>query len=239
MPPDSMPKKNPPPPPLSEDDVIAWLKAHPGLFQRRPEALDHVTPPREHKGKGIADFQFYMVQRLRADRDDVLESAREVVETSRANMNIQTRVHTAVLMLMEARDFEDFIRTITMDFASVLDIDIVSLIVETEGTVIPHIDLAGVRAVSPGTVNLLMKDRDVVLEAAVNGLAELYGGGATLVKSQALIRLNIQRGGAPSLLALGSRDPGLFQEGQGTELAGFLGRVTERCFRTWLGLPPT
>ena len=54
-----------------------------------------MVPPKEKFGKGVADFQHYMVQRLKADRDEVLESAREVVENSRANMNSQTRIHRA------------------------------------------------------------------------------------------------------------------------------------------------
>jgi len=36
------------------------------------------------------------------------------------------------------------------------------------------------------------------------------------------------------MLALGSRDPLLFQELQGTELVNFLARAVERSLRFWL-----
>ncbi len=222
--------------PLTEDDIIAWLKKNPRFLQQNPDAVDLLLPPREEKGKGIADFQYYMLQRLRTDRDEVVESTREIVATSRANMNSQARIHTAVLMLLEATDFNELLRTITMDFAAILDVDIVSLIVETEDSFIPHVDLTGVRVVTPGSIDLLMKDRTIILESKISGFDELYGGGAGLVKSQALARLNVSRKAPPMLLAFGSRDPELFQYGQGTELIAFLAKVIERCFRIWLNL---
>lgn len=223
---------------LTADDVIGWLKEHPDFFRNYPEALDALDPDKPQQDKGIADFHYYMVKRLRADRDSVMKSAREIVETTRANMSNQARINMAVLMLLEARGFDEFIRTLTMDIAPILDIDIISLIIETEGNVIPHIDLAGVRAVGTGTVDLFTKERPVVLESGVRGYEELYGGGAGLVKSQALLRLGFVPGGPPALIAFGSRNPDMFREGQGTELVIFLGRVVERCFRLWLDIPP-
>jgi uncharacterized protein YigA (DUF484 family) len=218
------------------DEVITYIKKNPGFLQQHPEVLDILLPPTEKQGKGVIDFQYYMVRQLRADRDEVVETTREIVETSRANMNNQARFHTAVLMLLEARSFEDFIRTITLDLAAVLDVDIISVVVETDGDSIPHIELSGVRAVKPGTIDLLMKKKSVMLEAFITGFDDIYGGGSTLVKSQALLRLTVAQGTPPVLLAFGSRNPDLFVEGQGTELLVFLGRVIERCFRDWLHL---
>lgn len=232
---DSMAQKKSPPLPSTEE-VMAFLKKNPGFLQQHPEVLDLLLPPMEKQGKGVADFQYYMVQRLRADRDDVVETTREIVETSRANMNNQARFHTAVLMLLDARHFDDFVRTITLDMAAVLDVDIISLIVETDGDSIPHIELSGVRAVKTGTIDLLMKNKSVILEAYITGFDDLYGGGSTLVKSQGLLRINVAPGTPPVMLAFGSRNPDLFVEGQGTEMLTFLGRVVERSFRNWLDL---
>lgn len=223
-------------PALSAEEVIAWLRDNPDFLTRHPEACDLLAPPRQHKGKGIVDFQQYMVERLRQDRETIIEEAREIVETTRANMSNQARIHRAVLMLLESQSFEDFINTIVMDFAALLDIDIISLIVEAQGDAVPHINLAGVHAVSAGSINLLMKDSQIVLESHIKGLEDIYGGGAGLVKSQALLRLNIAPHGPSAMLAFGSRDPQMFQHGQGTELTLFLGNVVERCFRAWLDL---
>jgi|GEM_PF-5814629 len=85
--------------------------------------------------KNVADFQSYMIKRLKDDREDVIQSAREIVENSRANMNNQTRIHNAILLLLEATSFQDFIHTMTMDFAAMLDVDIISLVIEIDAGV--------------------------------------------------------------------------------------------------------
>ena len=65
---------------------------------------------------------------------------------------------------------------------------------------------------------------------------EIFGAGAGLVHSEALLRLDIGGKAPDALLALGSRCDGAFDDGQGTELLGFLARVLEICFRGWLNL---
>ena len=225
------------PTPVNEDDVIAWLRDNPNFLQRNPELCDLLAPPREYKGKGVIDFQQFMVNRLRQDRDGIIEEARDIVETSRANMNNLSRIHTAVLMVLEARDFDDFIHTLVMDCASILNVDIMTLVVEAEDGVVPHINVSGVYAVSPGSINLLMKDASIMLEANIRGLGEVYGGGAGLVKSQALVRMTIDPSMPPAMLCFGSRDPELFQAGQATDLLGFFAHVVERQFRAWLDVP--
>ena len=219
---------------LTDDDIVEWLRKNPKFLQRNPDAFDSLVTPKEKKGKGVADFQYYMVERLKADRDDVIEATREIVENSRANMNNLARIHRAVLMLLEANSFDDFIRTITMDFVSLLNVDIISFVVENDTTHIPQVDLTGVRIVPPGTIDALTEGNLLVLEAGIKGTDQIYGGGAGLVRSQALLRLTIGPDIPPALIAFGSRDPHLFHEGQGTDLVSFLGQAIERCFRTWL-----
>jgi uncharacterized protein YigA (DUF484 family) len=222
---------------LTDKDIIEWLRQNPRFLENNPHACDLLMPPTEKKGKGIADFQSYMIQKLKEDKEDVIESARELVENSRHNMNNQVRINRAVLSVLEAHTFEDFIRAITLDFASYLDVDIVSLIVETDEETIPHVDMAGVRLVGPGTIDLLLGGNSITLEEQASGLEQIYGGGAALVKSQALMRLNIGEESPPALLAFGSRIDHMFYSGQGTDMIGFLGQVVERCFRAWLVIP--
>ena len=56
------------------------------------------------------------------------------------------------------------------------------------------------------------------------------------MRSDALIRLTVGRSAPPALLVFGTRHPGYFNAGQGTELLSFLARVIEHCLRLWLGL---
>lgn len=220
---------------LTDDDVLDYLKAQPQFLARNPDAAEFLVPPtRKNNDRKVADFQSYMIKRLKDDREDIIRSAHDMIETSRANMNTQTRIQNAVLLLLEARDFQDFIQTITMDLASLLNVDIVSLVVEIDDDIIPQIDMTGVRVVGPGTIDLLTKRNGIVMEQAIQGLGEIYGGASGLVKSQLLLRLNIADHAPRVLVAFGSRDPDAFQPGMGTDHINFLGRVIERCFWQWL-----
>lgn len=222
-------------PRFTDEEIIDWLKANPKFLTRNPEAIDFLVPPtRKDNDRKVADFQSYMIRRLKDDREDVIQSAREIVETSRANMNNQARIHKAILLLLEATNFQDFVHTMTMDFAALLNVDIISLVVEIDDAIVPHIDMNGVRVVGPGTVELLTKRQPMLLEGHIQGLDEIYGGGAGLVRSQALMRLHIGGDTPAAVLAFGSRDPDMFHPGMGTEQISFLGAVIERCFRLWL-----
>lgn len=222
---------------MNADDIIEYLRKNPKFLQQNPEAMDLLVPPKTEAGKGVADFQNYMIQRLKADKEQVMTTSREIVETSRANMNNQQRVHKAVLRLLESNNFEDFIQSITMDLATILDVDIAVFVVESNGNEIPHIHTSGVRVIPPGTVDKWMQGKNVMLQENISGIEAIYGGGATLVKSQILLRVDISMDTPPAILAFGSRDAGMFQEGQATDQILFLARVIERCFRSWLNLP--
>lgn len=223
---------------ISKDDVIEFFKENPDFLEENPEAFEALIPEKKRGRRGQpADFQAYVIDRLKTDQEKIKESSRELIENSRANMNNQQRIHTAVLRLLEAKNFHDFIHSITMDLADILDVDIAVLVVEAEGQNVPHIQTSGIRVIPEGTVDKWMADKAVILEGNISGIEAIYGGGATLVKSQILLRVDISMDTPPAVLAFGSREAGMFGEGQATDQILFLARVIERCFRTWLNLP--
>ena len=218
----------------TKDDVLEFLKNN----QDDPDLFEALIPAKKRPKKGeVADFQAYAIERLRADKEEAIEISQDIVETSRANMNNQQRVHAAVLRLLEANNFDDFIQTITMDLASILDVDIAVLVVEADGNDIPHVQTNGIRVIPEGTVDSWMKDKAVILEDDISGIEAIYGGGATLVKSQILLRIGISMNTPPAILAFGSRDPHMFNADQATDQILFLSGVIERSFRAWLNLP--
>lgn len=215
--------------------VISYLKSNPKFLQKHPDLIDVLVPPVRNNGKGVADFQSYMIERLKADKEDVIGTAREIVENSRANMNNQYRIHRAVLALLEATSFEQFIQAITMDLAAMLDVDIAVMVIESDD--ITHLNVSGIRLIPAGTLDRWMAGKAVLLQSDISGIEAIYGGGATLVRSQILLRVDISIETPPTLLAFGSRHPGMFQDGQATDQILFLTRVIERCFRLWLNAP--
>ena len=223
---------------LSAKDVVVFLRDNPDFLQSHPEAIDLLLPPRERPKKGgVADFQSYMIDRLKTAKEDIAKTTKSLVETSRANMNNQQRVHKAVLRLLECNSFDDFIQSITMDLAEILSVDIAVLVVESNGDEIPHVHTSGIRIIPGGTIDKWMTGKNVMIQENISGIEAIYGGGATLVRSQILLRVDISMDTPPAILAFGSRDAHMFQEGQATDQILFLARVIERCFQTWLNLP--
>ena len=228
---------------ISADLVAGYLRRHPEFLAQYPDLLETLKLPGRFgpqpgprtKG-GVIDLQAAMMERQRSENARLATLQAELLATSRANMSSQQRIHAGVLALLEATTFEHLISAITTDLAVLLDVDVVALCVEApEGH--HHRDVAGVHILSPGDVDAIMGTRDTLLTPALHGQNPLYGAAATLVRSEALLRLRPSATSPTGLLALGSRHEGRFDASQGTELLGFLARILELCIRTWLGLP--
>ncbi len=227
--------KRPDSPALSAGDVSAWLLAHPDFLVQHPELVGRLALPPRDRGEGVIDLQGYQAERLRGQVDRLKDQQRAFITASRANHNTQNRVHAAILFLLDAESFEQLIHTVSTDLGVLLDLDVVTLLVEaTEGEDSAAQQSAEVRIVGPGEIARRLGGQELALESDVAGDETVFGAGAGLVRSQALIRLNVSPETPSCLLALGSRDPEMFHPGMRTELVGFLGRVLERCIRSWL-----
>ncbi|PPR62071.1 MAG: hypothetical protein CFH10_00943 [Alphaproteobacteria bacterium MarineAlpha4_Bin2] len=224
---------------LTAEQVVNYLRRHPDFLAQHPNALNDLLPPERALGDSVADFQSAMIARLRADVAGHTDRQRELIDTSRANLTIQTRVHECVLALLAARSFEQVIETITTDLTVLLDLDIVTFGIESEDESWCVEEAGqGLRVVEPGTVEALFGETDeLVLGSSVEGRAEAFGEASDLVRSEALVRLEISPTTPPAFIAFGSRDPDKFYAGQATEMIGFLAAVLESVIRGWLSLP--
>jgi len=227
---------------LSADLVAGYLRRHPEFLAEHPDLLDVLMPPARsdlaEAGAGVVDLQQAMVVRWRAEAERLRQVCDELITNGRINAAIQSRIHDAVLALLAARSFEHLMETIGTDLPVLLDLDAVYLCVEQSDEGFTPVRLHGVRGLSPGTVEeLLGTSRLVCLRGDHPGEAAIFGPAAGVVASDALLRLSISKATPPALLALGSRNPEHFEEGQGTELLQFLARSLEHIIRAWLELP--
>jgi uncharacterized protein YigA (DUF484 family) len=226
-----------PAPRLTEDQVVDYLRRHRDFLERHPELIAELMPARHADGRAVVDMQQYLIERLRRDLAEMRSTHDSAVNAARGNLHSQQRVHSAVVDLMNAPSFEHFVEAITTDLALKLEVDVVSLCVESTRPNQPRTK-SGVRFLAMGAVDSLMgTDTSVVLRPAIVAERAIYGGGAALVKSDALLRLSISEEAPVGLLAIGAREPGHFRSGQGTELLVFLARTIESTARAWLDLP--
>lgn len=216
---------------LDDETVLAFLKANPDFLNTYPDVLDHMTAP--GGGKGVVDFQKALVERLKTDKSRAQKLQKELIENARANMNNLSRIQTAILVALEAHDFESLVEALTQDLPALLDVDTINLIVETASKEIPFVNQSGIRFAKTGTIFKWLNTGDVLLQGNISGHEEMFGPGAGLVRSQALVKLEVSEK-TQAILAFGSRDPLLFQPDQAIDQIGFLAQVIERCLRIWL-----
>lgn len=234
---------------LNDGVVADYLREHPDFLVRHPELIEILIPPERRldgaAGGVVLDLHRFMLERLRYEMRGLRDSHDLLVTTGRSNMSAQARIHEAVLAILSAPTFERLIETITDDLAILLDLDVATLCVErreddtdTEELDGGEIKVRGLHRVEVGTVaRLLGPKRRLLLREEIGGDLDIFGPMAGLVRSDALIRLQISPVTPPALLALGARQVGAFHPQQGSELLDFLARSLEITVRAWLDLP--
>ena len=214
----------------AEEQVAVYLHDHLDFFVDRAELLQAMTPPSKWSGDTVVDMHRYMVESLRGEIAGLRECANEVIETSRVNLATQSRTHAAVLVLVSAHNGDALVRAIIDDMPLLLDVDVCLLSVEPSANL--QLMIGGIGRLRIGDVDRFIgPGRDVALyrEMADDGM--IFGVGAGLVRSAALVRVRWGEEGQVAMLAFGSRRDGAFHSGQGTELLRFVGKVVEVCLR--------
>jgi uncharacterized protein len=216
-------------------EVLQYLRDHPGFLDRHPEALRLLRSPSRHGADGVLDFQHFMLERLRRDASRLQHEQASLIATSRGNLAGQARVHKAALALLRAVSFEQLLQIVTIDVAVLLDVDVVTLGIESAAAATMRLPMPGIHLLRSGMVDALLGvDREALLASGIHGDGALFGAAAGLVRSQALLRLSFGRAAPVGLMCLGTRNPETFRPGLGTELLTFLARILETAISQWL-----
>lgn len=221
--------------PLSEERVAEYLDRNRDFFVARAELLERMTPPPRWSRGAVIDLQHRWVDILRGELAGLRDCATSVIETSRANLDIQIRTHVAVLALLQAGGLAELVDVVTRDLPVVLAVDAVRLALDVaaaDGRSLP----ASVPILEANSFDgLLGADSDVALlpEVSPEAAARLFGPGSG-VQSAALIRLDLGGRNGAALLAFGAGTVGVFSPRQGVELLRFLGEVVSHCLRSQL-----
>jgi uncharacterized protein YigA (DUF484 family) len=217
---------------LREQDVIAYLRRNPRVLLNNPELLAAISPERTFETESVVvDMQRFVVDRLRRQVDDLKSSSESLVNTTRANMSLVERSMECTLALLYARDFAELNEILRDELPMHLGVDAVSIAFETEA--LPADAGQAVRALETGSIDYVMQGKASLVRPDIAAEPALYGASASLIKSDALIRLEAGEGLPDGLFAVGCRTPGYFDVDQGTELIAFLGHVTRYAVGRW------
>jgi uncharacterized protein YigA (DUF484 family) len=207
------------------ENVLHFLKENPSFLSQHPELLPL-------QAGNVVNFQSLMVQKLRSDKDRSENRQRMMIDNARTNMTIQSRIHAAALRTIEARDFDELVEIIGSEVSLMLQVDVTTLIFEETPLTL---QLPNTVSILPRTfLDQVMGSQESLLQSNINGDKSFFGPASRLVKSQAILRLDLGRDGPQALIAFGSRDPLLFTDTQGTELIGFFVSVVERMIYRFL-----
>jgi uncharacterized protein YigA (DUF484 family) len=230
------------PPRVNAESVRDYIRNHPEIVAEDTELLGTIIPAIYANDGAAYDMQRFAIDRLKAQTDELIRQRDRAMNSLRVNAAVTARMQSAVLSILEARNFEEMIRCITSRLAGTLEVDRIQMCVEEthEGMIdnLTEAEKLGVRIVPEcGVDAMLGEGGNAILESDTRGPAMLFGPSGRDVKSYALVRLAFSPIAPPGLLAIGSHDPHTFAPKQGTDSLEFLARVIERQVRAWLGLP--
>jgi len=218
---------------LREADVVAYLRRNPRVLLNNPDLLTILAPDtRFETDTVVVDMQRFVVDRLRRQVDDLKASSASLVTTTRSNMSLVERTLECGLALLYARDFTELAQVLHDDLPVHLGVDAVAIAFETDS--VPGDAGHIIRTLAAGSVDALVGlESTTRIRAETEGETALYGSAAGLVRSDALVALPAGEGLPAGIFAVGCRNPGHFEEGQGTELIAFLGHITRYAVGRW------
>ncbi len=222
--------------PITADQVLAYLENHPNFLIKHPELIESLTPPNRHSENRVVDLQNFMLRKLQHDNAQLRGVNSGLIHHSRENLTAQQRVHSAVISILSAISLEDLLHIVTSDLVMHLGIDVVSLCFEANDLLQVGTVQHGMQILDPFLVDEIMGSRGILMRSDIDGDPAIFGAGAGMVRSDALIRLYLSDTTPDGLLALGSRAIDAFHPVFGGELLGFLGQVIEISMRQWLDI---
>lgn len=230
---------------MTKKMVEDYLRSHPTFLMDNPDMLEVLLPPAQNHGRGVVDFQFFAIDNLRRGMGKMKDKFNHLVTSARDNMSTQQQVQKAVLSIVRAKNLEQLLEVLTTDLLTLFDVDVVRLAIESTAaglydTYYSEHNYSGICFVPVNTAQAALTGDTVRLIADTHneppiGFEMIFADCSNLVRSCALIRLDLEQAGKPAILAFGVRDSGHFSTSQGSELLGFLGAVMavslDRCLQ--------
>ena len=220
---------------MTRQMVADYLRANPNFLIENPELLDSLIPPEANHGRGVIDFQYYAIDHLRSASRKLKDRFHRLITSAQDNLSVQHQVHKAALAMVRATTAEQLLGAITVDLANLFDVDVVRLALESDlaglqETYYPEHHYSGICFVPSGMVKAaLMGERvrlisDTQAEPPI-GFEMIFADCSNLVRSAALLHLNLERSGKQAILAFGVRANDHFHPQQGGELLQFLADI--------------
>ncbi|MEO0487713.1 MAG: DUF484 family protein [Pseudomonadota bacterium] len=224
--------------PALRDEILAQPAA---LLDDSDVMSALITAHARGMGKNVVDLRGVAMDRMEERLDRLEETHKTVIAAAYENLAGTNQVHRAILRMLDAAQFDEFLRNLADDVAPILRVDFLMLVVESTARRDAAFDQLGdvLQIVPPGFVQDYLSrsraghDRVVTLRPVPGAAEDIYGAGHSM-RSEACLRLDFGTGKLPGMLVMSATDPSQFAPNQGTDLLGFFAGVFERSMRRWL-----
>ena len=228
--------------PVMADDLRAKIIANPDVLLEDHDLMRALVGANDDQTTGnIVDLRSVAMERLEARFDRLEDTHRNVIAAAYDNLAGTNQVHRAILRMMDATTFEQFMADLRGEVADILRVDAIRLVLESADPDAVSNDDATF-AVMPEnyvdgyiTLGRNMPARQITLREFHKVGGSLYGERAEYIKSEACLKVELGPDRMPAMLVMGSEDPLQFMPQQGTDLLTFFAGVFERVVRRWLG----
>ena len=185
----------------------------------------------------VIPFEERAVARLRERLGAVEEANQDLLAFARGHSGAVASIHDAMLAALDADGLDSLFHVVTQEWPLILGLDSVALALVVGGQGF-RADADGVQFVAPKIVDKAMAGIDGVVMRNVGRGHPLFGPACSLIRSEALIRIDAQKPLPYGLLVLGQRAEQKVDGRHGSELLLFLGRGLASMIRRWL-IEPT
>ena len=194
----------------------------------------------DNKGGNVVDLRAIAMDRLEARFDRLEDTHRNVIAAAYDNLAGTNQVHRAILRMMDATTFAQFLTDLSGEVADILRVDAVRFVLESSDPAALTNDSKTLALMPEGyvegyiTLGRNMPARQITLREFPMAGGSLYGDRAAYIKSEACLKVDLGPDRLPAMLVMGSEDPAQFTSQQGTDLLTFFAGVFERVVRRWL-----
>ena len=196
-------------------------------------------------GSNIVDLRGAAMKQLEKRLEKIENTHNDVISMAYENLSGTNQIQRAIVKLLEPNDFPSFIKTLSKDIKEILNIEHITLVLETSKA---NENLKLLKNLNPITIIVKQNSIKNYLENQgqfgtqtvtlrnnhVNLAHKFYQNANDKILSEALLLLNFNESNIRGLLILGSNQKSKFAPGQGTELLTFFANVFERNMARWL-----
>ena len=223
---------------IDAGQVADYLRRHPEFFNDHPALLAEIQVP--HDNGGAVSLVERQLSALREQNEKSRVRLLELIGIARDNQALATRMHQLALALMDAAEPKDIFSTLYDNLRRNFTADRVAVRLFARPAFIdtyPGDEFAGRDSEQQKLFRSII-EKGVPISGKLKRQQQvfLFGDGGDDIVSGVLVPLRGPEWGG--IMAIGSTDPGRFQESMGVELLQNLGEVLSLILKPWISDKP-